>query len=150
MILWKVTMNITAALSPHLNAGASYEEILAVLGQPNDTGAGLRGFTILAWRDRTVQLTMHRGRLLLLAFYFQTPASVATWLAPFAALADFSAATTPGEVQGWLEKREIEWQLTTLADEQVIKAGAEAGFYFEDGLLSSIQITSTASVRFRT
>lgn len=145
MILRKVTMNTTAALSPHLSAGASREEILALLGPPDDTGAGLRGFTILAWRDRTVQLTMHRGRLFLLAFYFQKPAGVAAWPGPFVALADFSAATTPGEVQDWLQKHEIEWQLTTVAGEQIIKAGAETGFYFEGGLLSSIQLISTDS-----
>lgn len=135
-------MHLTETLSPHLSAGAGYEEILAVLGPPNETGAGLRGFTILAWRDRTVQLTIKRERLFLMAFYFRGVSNIASWPAPFAGLSDFSAATTPGEVQDWLQMRGIEWQHTKVAGEQVIKAGVEAGFYFEDGLLSSIQIAS--------
>jgi len=140
-------MNLNAAsiLAPTLGIGANRDQIITALGEPQDAGAGLRGFTLLAYRERTIQCTFRADGLFLLAFYFRTPGSE-EWPECLAALADFSSETKPGEVEGWLGRRDIPVRRMSVCDEVVIEAPDGVRFYFESGQLSSIQIISVAPV----
>ena len=139
-----MSMNTAATLAPALRIGANRDEIAAALGEPQDIGVGLRGVTILAYRERTIQCTLRRGEgLFLLAFYFH-PEKGTEWPLCLAALGDFSSDTTPGEVEDWLDQREITSLRMSVCDEVVIEASDGVRFHFESELLSSIQMISLA------
>jgi hypothetical protein len=132
-------------LSPSLSFEMNYDDIVAVLGEPQEEGKGLRGFTILAYRERTVQCTMFAGRLFLLAFYFhQNAGALLDWPRCFAALHDFSSTMNPSNVEGWLVQQGVPFLRSSVCGEEVIKAQIGVSFCFESGLLSSIQIISEA------
>lgn len=134
-----------ATLAPTLHLGATRDQIVAALGEPQNIGTGLRGFTILAYRERTIQCTLGRkDGLFLLAFYFH-PDKGADWPQCLAALADFSSESTPGEIEDWLDRRQIDSLRMSACDEIVIEAPVGVRFYFESEVLSSIQINSSAS-----
>ena len=54
-----------------LAVGQHRPEIRQGLGEPEDLGRGMGKFVIESYAQRRLQLTFHRGRLILIAVYFR-------------------------------------------------------------------------------
>lgn len=67
--------NFVGSLDPH----ATVSQVIELLGAPEDTGKGLRGFKILAYLNGQLQITFWRGSLNLVAFYFSPNDSAIRW-----------------------------------------------------------------------
>ncbi|ODT73622.1 hypothetical protein ABS71_06870 [bacterium SCN 62-11] len=119
-----------------LRRGATLEEVTELLGQPEDVGQGARGFKILAYRERKLQLTFRRGCLFLVAFYFEPTASRTKWPLVFPVPDEFSGSATEEELESWPSQRGYAWQKIG----NLMRVDDEVSLVFEDGKLSSIQI----------
>jgi hypothetical protein len=125
--------------------GASENEITDKLGQAQNRGKGIGGATLLAYRNKTIQLSFRDDRLFILAIYFRRQTEQSSWPQCLEALAAFSYETKSIEVEKWLNQCGIHWRRISVDGEEIIEAQAGTQFRLELGHLASIQITSTAT-----
>ena len=131
-------------LAPALPIGANRNQLIAELGEPQQLGRGLGGSMLLSYREKTIQCSLRADRLFLLALYFRPAVDLSNWPKCLATLAHFSGTMKPSEVEEWLLQHRVQWRRITVGSEEVIEAPVGTRFYFESGLLSSIQIISEA------
>jgi len=137
-------MDAHSLLAPSLPIGTNQKQIVTLLGEAQDWGKGIQEFTLLAYRDKTIQFSLRLDRLFLLAFYFRPTHEKAEWPQSFEALNVFSGKTTPSEVGAWLEQSCIPYRRTSVNGEDVVEAPVGVRFCFESGLLTSVQSSSQA------
>jgi len=136
-----MSLNAHSILAPTLPIGVELDVVVDELGEPQDRGR-LGKTTLLAYRDKTIQVHLLANRLCLLAFHMRSEIGLERWPRCFAALEDFSDQTTILDVEKWLEQRGISGRCIDVCGEQAIATQCGVRFCFQSGCLQSIQSLS--------
>ncbi len=121
--------------------GQPIADALAFLGEPEDTGRGLRPWKIESYSDYCLQISHARGIVGLIGIYFRR-AKTGPPVLPAAIKCEvpFFGRTIPVELEGYLNGNAIKYEPDTrLPDAVAFKIGAGVIATFdEDGQLDSL------------
>ena|SRR6185369_1882474 len=127
-----------------LRVGMDISEAVSILGEPEGSGKGLRGWRIESYAGGCLQVCHTKGVIGLIGIYFR-PEKRGSPLLPPATKCEvpFSGQTTPEEFKAYLDANSIPWEMDLrLRDATSLNVGGIVFASFEDDHLHSLLVSA--------
>mgnify|MGYP003575851664 CR=1 FL=1 len=121
-----------------LSRKANRSDVVGLFGDPEEIGQGLGGHVILAYRNKSIQITMKGDQVMMVSVHFDQSAKAFSWPDVLEPMSTLSGDMAEEEISQWLDRRSVLWRLGKVDGNSVFEISDGVTFCTEGGRLSSV------------